>query len=85
MWPTPEFPADLVAFSEEIFNGKHHFWYGEGAEEADAKRAECVLKVVVLMADFSRVFFYPAGNGFISNGFLRSNVTNEKGRVTFLS
>ena len=53
MWPNPEFSADLVTFWEEIFNGKHHFWYGEGAEEANAKRVECVLKVVVLMADFS--------------------------------
>ena len=25
MWPNPEFPADLVTFNEEIFNGKLHF------------------------------------------------------------
>ena len=24
MWPNPEFPADLVTFIEEIFNGKLH-------------------------------------------------------------
>ena len=34
MWPNP-FPADLVTFTEEIFNGKVHFScsdaYAEGA------------------------------------------------------
>ena len=25
MWPNLQFPADLVAFTEEIPNGKHHF------------------------------------------------------------
>ena len=25
MWPNPQLPADLVTFSEEIFNGKLHF------------------------------------------------------------
>ena len=25
MWPNPQFPADLVAFTEEIFNVKLHF------------------------------------------------------------
>ena len=24
MWPNPEFPADLVTFTEEILNGKLH-------------------------------------------------------------
>ena len=23
MWPNPQFPADLVTFTEEILNGKH--------------------------------------------------------------
>ena len=27
MWPNPQFPADLVTFTEEIFNGKLHFLY----------------------------------------------------------
>ena len=26
MRPNPQFPADLVAFTEEIFNGKLHFF-----------------------------------------------------------
>ena len=25
MWPNPQFPADLVTFTKEIFNGKLHF------------------------------------------------------------
>ena len=25
MWPNPKFPADLVTFTEENLNGKHHF------------------------------------------------------------
>ena len=25
MWPNPLFPADLLTFTEEIFNGKLHF------------------------------------------------------------
>ena len=27
MWPNPQFPADLVAFAEEILNEKLHFLY----------------------------------------------------------
>ena len=29
MWPNPQFPADLVTFTEEIFNGKLHFLYSD--------------------------------------------------------
>ena len=29
MWPNPQFPADLVKFTEEIFNGKLHFLHSE--------------------------------------------------------
>ena len=25
MWPSPQFPADLVTFTEETLNGKLHF------------------------------------------------------------
>ena len=25
MWPNPQFPADLVTFTEQILNGKLHF------------------------------------------------------------
>ena len=26
MWPNPQFPTDLVTFTEEILNGKPHFF-----------------------------------------------------------
>ena len=26
MWPNPQFPADLVTFTEEIINGKVHLY-----------------------------------------------------------
>ena len=25
MWPNPQIPADLITFTEEIYNGKLHF------------------------------------------------------------
>ena len=28
MWRHPQFPTDLVTFTEEILNGKHHFCAG---------------------------------------------------------
>ena len=30
MWSNPQETADLVIFTEEIFNGKLHFLYSEG-------------------------------------------------------
>ena len=32
MWPNPQFPADLVTFTEEILNGKFHFLCGESCK-----------------------------------------------------
>ena len=29
MWPNPQFPADLVTFTEEILNEKLHFLYSD--------------------------------------------------------
>ena len=29
MWPNPQFPADLVIFTEETLNGKLHFLWSE--------------------------------------------------------
>ena len=26
MWPNPQFPADLITFTDEILNGKLHFY-----------------------------------------------------------
>ena len=33
MWPTPQETADLVTFTEEILNGKLHFFCNVGAIE----------------------------------------------------
>ena len=35
MWPNPEFPADLLTFTEESQNGKLHFFPGKGKECRD--------------------------------------------------
>ena len=32
MWPNPQFPADLVTFTEEILNGKLHFLCSENSK-----------------------------------------------------
>ena len=29
MWENPQFPEDLVTFTEEILNGKLHFLYSD--------------------------------------------------------
>ena len=34
MWPNPQFPADLVTFTEEIVNGKLHFLCSAGFSPA---------------------------------------------------
>ena len=31
MWPNPQETADLVTYTEEIFNGKLYFLYSKGA------------------------------------------------------
>ena len=32
MWPNPQFPPDLVTFTEEILNGKLHFLCSDASE-----------------------------------------------------
>ena len=51
MWPNPQFPADLVTFSEEIFNGKLHFlcsasksWSYSTKYQIDFKNEEIVIQ-----------------------------------------
>ena len=34
MWPNPEFPADVVTFTEEILNGKLYFCCSVGYLQA---------------------------------------------------
>ena len=50
MWPNPQFPADLVTFTEEIINGKVHLY---SACECDnlrmkAETANCYLFYIFL-------------------------------------
>ena len=33
MWPNLQFPVDLVAFTEEILNGKLHFLHSDDTYE----------------------------------------------------
>ena len=41
MWPNPQFPADLVTFTEEILNGKLHFL-----------RSDCNARIVRIVGDY---------------------------------
>ena len=33
MLPNPQFPADVITFTEEIFNGKFHFLFSDVQEK----------------------------------------------------
>ena len=51
MWPNPQFPADLVTFTEEILNGKLPFfvqWRGN----TDQKKADTFYAVYCSSKDF---------------------------------
>ena len=37
MWPNPQFPADLVTFTEEIFNGKLNLCSGSAYQFPNSK------------------------------------------------
>ena len=40
MWPNPEFPADFVTFTQEIFNGKLHFLCSEQYNNFDKTKLD---------------------------------------------
>ena len=40
MWPNPQFPADLVTFTEEIPDGKLHFSCSDRVEIYPQRRVE---------------------------------------------
>ena len=44
MWPNPQFPADLVTFTEEIFNGKLHFCAVPPSHEATLRSIQIDFK-----------------------------------------
>ena len=48
MWPNPQFPADLVTFTEEIFNGKLHFLCSKFWRRGESSRS---LKISVFPSD----------------------------------
>ena len=70
MWPNLQFPADLVTFTEEVFNGKVHFLYSD--ESLLSNRIDTIYKILPLFVfvllkemwgmekviDFARRFFY---------------------------
>ena len=37
MWPNPQFPAYLVILTEEILNGKLHFWCSDVPDHEDVQ------------------------------------------------
>ena len=41
MWPKPQFPADLVTFTEEILNGKLHFFCSDKYWSSDPNLILC--------------------------------------------
>ena len=50
MWPNPQFPAGLVTFTEEILNGKLHF-FAVAASGTNPRTA--VKKFYIKMLNFS--------------------------------
>ena len=52
MWPNPQFPRDLVTFTEEILSGKFHFivqwWYSNGLKSEKNNPVRISIKKVQL-------------------------------------
>ena len=46
MWPNPQFPPDLVTFTEKILNGKLHFLYN--VDETLSPNMLSILKIAQL-------------------------------------
>ena len=59
MWPNPQFPADLITFTEEILNWKLHFLCSDTdeSEHMDTKNLEWKLarKMLRVKASFPKV------------------------------
>ena len=47
MWPNPQFPDDLVTFTEEILNGKLHFLFSDGTMKSN---------IIMVTSDFTTTF-----------------------------
>ena len=46
MWPNPQFPGDLVSFTEENLNGKLHFFSSEIIVQVHSEDPSKIEKVV---------------------------------------
>ena len=57
MWPNPQFPVDLVPFTEEVLNGKLHFF--------------CAVSVYYVLSR-TRVVFLASLNQYIKIAVLSS-------------
>ena len=55
MWPNPQFPANLVTFTEEILNGKLHFLCSVICTKASFNKAAGVSGIVFFLRTF-RIF-----------------------------
>ena len=44
MWPNPQFPSDLVTFTEEILNGKLHFLCSDPSRPDSGRREKSFMK-----------------------------------------
>ena len=54
MWPNPQYPADLVTFTEEILNGKLHF----SCSECPIKRIQLGKQIVFAFGLYMGRFFW---------------------------
>ena len=55
MWPNTQFPVDLAIFTEEIVNGKLHFFAALQEFRAQSAMAKVFVKYVKNFKDFENV------------------------------
>ena len=58
MWPNPQFPADLVTFTEEIFHGKLSFLCSVSASIYFGNPERCQQIIMAVIPDYLRKIFY---------------------------
>ena len=71
MWPNPQFPADLVTFTEEILNGKLHFLCSvEYTNNDDNKKYHITKLSQGIFGDHREIFVSKLKTGELSRGTL---------------
>ena len=45
MWPNSQFPVDLVTFTEEILNGKPHFYAVQESVQSQQEKSSLVTAI----------------------------------------